>query len=82
MFSKVGNENYAGVRKKGEKYIAHFYSCGVDKYIGMYDNRESAFNAYKDEKELRAKELADKWFGKVDERVIGALLNYELPTRD
>ena len=45
-------------------------------HLGYFSNATDAFLAYKYKKELIAKQLAEFYFGKVDERVVYALNNY------
>ena len=48
-----------------------------------YFNTElEAFNAYKEAKENRLRELANKWKGKIDERAYQALINYTVEITD
>ena len=47
------------------------------KYLGYYDTPKLAYQAYREAKIEAAKELADKWEGKVDDRVITVLRNFE-----
>lgn len=91
FFSKkeIGNTGYLGVNyikpaTKGAKegYIARCHSEGVRQYLGYYDTPLEAYLAYREAKIRVAKELASKWEGQVDDRVIEALLKFEerLPT--
>lgn len=82
--SEIGNTGYLGVNyikpaTKGSKqgYIARCHFAGERKYLGYYDTPELAYKAYRDAKIEAAKELADKWIGKVDDRVIFALRHFE-----
>lgn len=52
------------------------------KHLGRYDTPIEAFLKYKEVKELHAKHLADKYSGVVDDRVIEALLRYEVSIND
>lgn len=54
-------------------------SCSVNgkrKHLGLFDNPEEAFNTYKLFKEDECKKLANKWRGKIDERVYNAMINW------
>lgn len=86
---EIGNTGYLGVNyikpaTKGAKegYIARCHSDGVRQYLGYYNTPQEAYLAYREAKIRVAKELASKWKGQVDGRVIEALLNFEgrLPT--
>lgn len=81
--TEVGNTGYLGVNyikpaTKGSKqgYIARCHFAGERKYLGYYDTPKLAYKAYRDAKIEAAKELADKWVGKVDDRVIFALCHF------
>ena len=52
------------------------------KHLGHYETPEAAFQAYKIAKEAYAKVLANKYTGLVDDRVISALLEYEVNIED
>ena len=83
--TEIGNTGYLGVNyikpaTKGSKdgYISRCGdSEGVRKYLGYYDTPKLAYQAYREAKIEAAKDLADKWEGKVDGRVITALRNFE-----
>ena len=82
--SEIGNTGYLGVNyikpaTEGAKegYIARCHSNGVREYLGYYNTAKEAYNAYKLAKIAAALQLAYKWKGKVDDRVIEALLDFE-----
>lgn len=83
--TEIGNTGYLGVNyikpaTKGSKdgYIARCGdSEGERKYLGYYDTPKLAYQSYREAKMEAAKELADKLEGKVDDRVITALRNFE-----
>ncbi len=58
------------------------YSNGKDLIETYHDNEWSAFLAYKQAKENRAKELAEKWRGQIDNRVYEKLINYKVLLTD
>ena len=51
-------------------------------YMGLFDTELDAFSAYKVEKELYVKELAQKYQNDIDERAYVALLNYKVDIND
>ena len=73
--------------------VTYDQSCRTKPYIMRYknggnliesyhDNEWSAFLAYKQAKENRAKELAEKWRGQIDNRVYEKLINYKVLLTD
>lgn len=53
-----------------------YESQASGKWIGYFDTAGQAALAYKTTKESQAKELAEKWYGKVDDRVYQTLVNF------
>ncbi len=65
-----------------KRYVAQIGSVdnkGQPITLGTFKTVEEAFNCYKLVKEARAKEMAEKWKGKVDDRVTEVLLRYTVP---
>ena len=50
--------------------------------MGSYYTENEAFQAYKQAKEAYIKEVAEKWGGKIDDKVYQALLTYQVETTD
>jgi hypothetical protein len=67
---------------KGMGKFKSSYNNGGEKHISYHDNEWSAFLAYKQAKENRAKELAEKWRGQIDNRVYEKLINYKVLLTD
>lgn len=65
-------------QKSTNKFIAKMSRNGRYDYIGLYNNPDDAFHAYKERKEDYVKEMATKWRGRIDEMVYDALMNWEL----
>ena len=55
---------------------------GKQECLGCFNTELEAFNAYKTAKEAFIKEQADKWKGKIDDRVYNALMNYTVNIDD
>ena len=56
-------------------------NCGTgekDRYLGYYNTPEEAFLVYKEAKEKRIKEVANKWKGKISDNVYEALINWHV----
>ena len=64
--------------KVGYTARAHTGTTDRDRYLGYYNTPEEAFKVYKRVKESHIKSLADKWKGKIDEKVYSALINWEV----
>ncbi len=87
FFAKTGSkrgEYPIGVSwHKGTKQFKSNYSNGnVDKVATCHDNEWEAFLAYKRAKESRGKALAEKWRGKIDNRVYEKLVNFKVLITD
>lgn len=63
-------------------FIAMYNGHGGEKHMSYHDNEWSAFLAYKKAKENRAKELANKWYGQIDDRVYDKLMNFKVLITD
>jgi hypothetical protein len=71
-----------GVSKGYGKFMV---SCNVNKKIknlGYFTTELEAFQIYKDFKEGLAKKVADKWRGKITEKVYEAMYNYKVEIDD
>lgn len=71
-----------GVRKDNSSFVAE---CQVgNRRLRLYGftTPEEAFQAYKKAKEAHIKEVADKWKGKIEDRVYIAMYNYEVELTD
>jgi hypothetical protein len=64
--------------KRSGKYQAQCWVNGKQKYLGLFNTPESAFNAYKPVKEALCKELALKWQPEIDPRLFNAMMNWEV----
>lgn len=63
-------------------FTAMYSGHGGEKHMSYHDNEWSASLAYKQAKENRAKELAEKWRGQIDNRVYEKLINYKVLLTD
>lgn len=66
---------------RGQFYAQHSMN-GKQRIIGVFNNHMDAFNSYKVAKEARARELAEKYKGQVNDKVIEGLLNYRVEIDD
>lgn len=64
--------------KRYKHYLAKVNNGKNDCYVQFFKTQEEAFAAYKREKESRIKMLAEKWKGKIEDRVYDALMKYEV----
>ena len=74
-----------GVSKSGKKFKVNL-RAGKDNrkstYLGTFNTPEEAFQAYKIEKEIYIKELADKYKEQITEDTYQALYNYQVEITD
>lgn len=71
--------------KRDKKYIAQIRDGSVNrkqKRLGSFDNPLDAFLVYKEAKEARIKEVAERWKDKIDGKVYKALLAWEIEEND
>lgn len=69
--------------KKANKFMSQIcINNQRQKYLGLFDDEVSAFNAYKQTKEDYIKELAEKWKYQIDKRAYNALIRYEVSITD
>lgn len=68
--------------KVGYTARAHTGTTDKDRYLGYYDTPEKAFKVYKRVKEGHIKSLAEKWKGKIDDKVYEALLEWKIEITD
>ena len=69
--------------KRTGKYVSKVRVGGVArKQLGYFDTSQEAFLAYKAAKEAYIKEVAEKWKGKIDEKVYKALLEWKIEITD
>lgn len=66
----------------GTHFRAQAREFGKNIYLGKFHTVEAAFQVYKAHKEGLAKELAEKWFGKITEEAYEALRNYTVDITD
>lgn len=69
-------------KTSNSKWDAKLSIDSKSKYLGLFDSPEEAFEAYKIAKEGEAKRLAEVWNGKVDSKVLEALLNFTVSIED
>lgn len=67
---------------KYNKFHASIVKDWNRKHIGSFNTPEEAFLAYKQAKESYIKEVAEKWKGKIDNRLYQALIGYEVSIDD
>ena len=64
------------------KFMSRLRKGDSSNYLGIYDKVEEASQAYKTAKESYIKEVAEKWKGKIDDKVYVAVLNWEVKIDD
>jgi hypothetical protein len=68
--------NGVTLNKKSGTYIAQFRGFEDQPYQGSFKTAEEAFLVYKNLKEAKARLLAEKWGGRIDDRVTDILSNF------
>ena len=71
-----------GVCMEGNNFLAQININGEILRLKTFKTPEKAFQAYKVAKEARIKEMADKWRGKIAEKVYQAMYNYTVEITD
>lgn len=80
-----GKVKSIGVTLKGNKYMARCnFGHKEAKVIGIFDNEQEAFEAYRKAKKSYMEQLANSLYaaGEITERVYNGLLNYEIKQYD
>ena len=68
--------------KSKNKFVVSVAYNGRNKTIGAFNTPTEAFYAYKEAKEKRIKEVADKWKDQLEPKVYEALYNYKVEITD
>lgn len=71
-------ECFIGVTKNNRGYVAQM----KNETIGVFGTELEAFLAYKEVKECKIKQVANKWKDQIDVRVYEALMNWSLDIND
>lgn len=72
-------EKVVGVRQhKSGTWESRICIGGKPTVIGTFNTQQEAFTAYVNHKETYIKTLAEKWRGKVDDRVYEALFKHQV----
>ena len=80
---RVKERNYPiGVYKKDDKFKACVMKDNKQIHLGLFTTPEEAFLAYKEHKESYIKEVAEKYKGKIPQKLYEALMNYEVNIDD
>ena len=68
--------------RENNKFRASINFQTYTKNLGRFTTETEAFRAYKRAKEAYIKEVAEKWKGKIDDRVYENLINWEISMED
>jgi hypothetical protein len=68
--------------KNLNKLRAQYTVKGKRFYLGLFESEAEAFHAYKVKKESYVKEVAQKYRGRVDEKIYNSLMNYKVEVTD
>lgn len=67
----------------GDKYVAQCHDISKKpRYLGRFNTVEEAFKVYKEYKEKIIKQVADKYYGLIPDKVYQALYNYKVDITD
>ena len=78
-------------KARGKDLLGVFYredkgkfmcSCSPKGYLGLFNNSQEAFVAYKNYKEALIKSVANEYKDRLDQRVYQALINYTVEITD
>lgn len=69
---------YLKSENRTKKYGAQLNMGILKKHLGYFLTEQEAFSAYKEAKELKAKDLANKYFGIISPKAVNALFNYRI----
>ena len=70
-------------RSKNGRYVsACLNNESKVQYLGTFDDVETAFDTYKQFKELTIKQVADEYKNKIPQRLYDALYNYKVEITD
>lgn len=67
---------------RDEVFRAQIADGTSSKYLGSFHTVEEAFECFKKAKELRIKEVAEKWKEEIDPRVYEVLINWTIEVTD
>lgn len=65
-----------------EKYVAQVNKDNKRKFLGYFNDTQTAFAVYKEAKEGCIKEVAETWKNKIDPRVYASLINWTIEVTD
>lgn len=66
------------LHKPTGRYRAQISVDSKRMHLGLFDDVDDAYQAYKEAKESNVKHVAERWRNKIDERVYHALMNWRL----
>ena len=71
-----------GVSKNKNGFLAQVNRQGGNRHVGRFSNPKDAFYAYKEAKESFIKVVAEKWKGRITDKIYKSLLNWEISIDD
>lgn len=81
-----GNKTFRGKYPQGTHWhkASGRFACQIGingklKHLGLFDCPNEAHEFYRKEKEIHIKNVADLWFGSIDNRIYEILMDWELP---
>jgi hypothetical protein len=70
------------LNKKTNKYVSHCHNGNKQLHLGYFNTPEDAFNVYKEFKESYIKQVANKYKGRIPDRLYNALYMYKVHIDD
>lgn len=80
--NKLRGDYPIGVHKEGNRYIANLGKINGRNRCSRHNTPEEAFEAYKTAKEIKIKQVADKWKPQITEECYQTLINYKVEITD
>ena len=82
LLSSRANRGKCPIGVSRVRNIDKFGAYVSGRYSGNFNTPEEAFAKYKESKEARVKTVAEKWEGKIDDKVYQALLQWKIEITD
>jgi hypothetical protein len=78
LFPKNSTKLSVGVSRVKDKFVARIEKNGKKYHLGSFNTHLEAAMAFASNKENYAKSIAERWEGKIDERIYHILIDYKI----